>query len=717
MAAVMPGLSDWPRPLSILRDVLREELAPYPGREMLVARMVIAAVVMMLVDLTFRIPDAAYGAIYTLAMSRESTWATVMVAKNSILVLVLATAFVIVGAMFSLDDPVLRMLWLIITLFMAFFAISVIRDYTTATGLAILIALTIPLWDQHIPVELKVTGALWAAGQTIIAGLVTSLVALAFEGLGYGDNLLLFICQRLTGIESLLNCYAEGRPVEGRIAKQITRLAVLGTSTLRSNLQRSGYSPHYVEQMGAVAALAGRVVDIAAGLADLSIRLSAESRERVRLLMENIAGIRADLRDGGIPRLRKSVRETNALPELPMLYEMERTVSLIAGVFVGSQSLGAYSPPISSGDPPRRLLVHDALSNPNHIKFGLKGCLAASLCYIIYTSLNWPGISTAVTTCLLTALTTIGASRQKQVLRFSGVLAGGAIGIASQVFILPQFDSIFGFTLLFVAVTVLAAWITASGPRISYFGLQFAVAFYFINLGEFKIQTSLVPARDRVVGVLLGLFMMWLVFDQLWGASAAVEMRRTFISSLRSLAQFAREPISKNLQIAIHQSYSLRETINQGFNTVRAFADGVLFEFGPSRQQDLAWRSQIVRWQPQLRICFLTRVTLLKYRLQLPGFKLPERVHTAQREFDEHFAATLDGMADRLEGKARQRLHGLETSLAGLETAMMTCQPVEPQGVAVDSRTFLLLSRRITGLAMALDKEILATVEVPAMSQ
>jgi multidrug resistance protein MdtO len=708
MAAVTPSSSEWARPMPMLRDVLREELAPYPGRGILAARMVVAATLMMLVDLTFGLPDAAYGAIYTLAMSRESTRATVTAAKNSILVLLLGTAFAIVGAMCTLDDPMLRMLWLITTLFTAFFAISVITDYATATGLGILIALTIPLWDQYIPVELKVTGALWAAGQTIIAGLVTVLVALAFEGLGHGDDLLIFIAERLTGVENLLKCYSESRPVDENTAKQITRLAVLGTSTLRSNLRRSGYSPHYVEQMGAVAALVGRLVDIAASLANLSIRVSGESHERVRFLAENIAGIRADLLARKIPHLRKSGPEVDALCEVPMLHEMEKTVSLIAGVFVGSKSLGAYTPPATSGgDPPHTLFVRDALSNPEHVKFGLKGCLAASLCYIVYTSLNWPGISTAVTTCLLTALTTIGASHQKQFLRFTGVFAGGAIGIAAQIFILPQLDSIFGFTLLFLLVTMLAAWITTSGPRISYFGLQLAVAFYFINLGEFKIQTSLVPARDRVAGVLLGLFMMWLVFDRLWGAPAAVEMRRAFISNLRLLAQLAKEPVSKNLRIAIHQSYSLRETINLGFNAVRAFADGVLFEFGHSRQQDLALRNQVLRWQPQLRMFFVTRISLLKYRLQLPGFKLPKQVHTAQREFDEQLAATLDGMADRLEGKTRREMECLENSLARLEAAVVTCDSVASQGViTADSRTFLLLSRRIGSLAASLDKEI-----------
>src|ERR1700674_3707459 len=87
------------------------------------------------------------------------------------------------------------------------------------------------------------------------------------------------------------------------------------------------------------------------------------------------------------------------------------------------------------------------------------------------------------------------------------------------------------------------SWFITSSPRLSYFGVQVALAFYLINVQEFKIQTSLAVARDRVVGILLGLFMMWLVFDQLGGSPAAVEMKRIFISNLRLLAQLVREPL------------------------------------------------------------------------------------------------------------------------------------------------------------------------------
>src|SRR5216684_2724967 len=119
------------------------------------------------------------------------------------------------------------------------------------------------------------------------------------------------------------------------------------------------------------------------------------------------------------------------------------------------------------------------------------------------------------------------------VLRISGAIVGGFIfGMGAQILILPYLDSIGGFTLLFIAVTILGAWFATSSPRLSYFGVQLALAFYVVHLQEFGIQTSLALSRDRVVGILLGLFMMWLVFDQLWGAPAIVEIKNAFISTI-----------------------------------------------------------------------------------------------------------------------------------------------------------------------------------------
>jgi len=250
---------------------------------------------------------------------------------------------------------------------------------------------------------------------------------------------------------------------------------------------------------------------------------------------------------------------------------------------------------------------------------------------------------------------------------------------------------------------------------LSYFGLQMALAFYLINLQEFKIQTSLEVARDRVLGILLGLFMMWVVFDQLWGAPAAVEMRKSFVSSLRLLAQFAREPFSEDRGIAIKESITLRETINGNLDKVRALADGALLEFGSSREQNLVLRDRIRRWQTQMRVLFISRIALWKYRMRLPGFRLPEMVWLAQREFDDELAKMLDAMADRVEGKRTARRESrLEACFKHLERTAQTFGLKDLQKVLPEQlQTFLTLSRRLEGLVTSLDTDIRASM-IPA---
>jgi multidrug resistance protein MdtO len=621
MATLAQTLPKSSSPLVWLKGFFKEELAPYEGRAGLVARMSVAATIVMLLTMTFRIPYGAYGAIYALTISRESPQATTKAAKIIILAFLLSVLYVLIGAMFFLQDPSLRLVWVVATLFVMFYALSATTNYSAAARFGYLLSITIPLWDRQIPAESKLEGTLWAFGAISLASLITVAVELIYGELKAGDVILQPLGDRLAATEELLVCYAGGLPVDEKTKDQITRFAMVGTSAIRRTLQRSPYPPAYREQMGAVIALVGQLVDFAADVANLDLDLPDNTRDRIRSLAAYIRTIRADLLSGKAPPLIEVQGEARHLAGTPLFAEIERTVSLIPEVFAGALSLGEYAPLPSSGDPIVGLFRPDALSNSEHLKFGLRGCFAASLCYLIYSAKAWPGISTAITTCFLTALSTIGSSHQKQLLRISGAIVGGVLlGIGAEMFILPGLDSIAGFTLVFLAVTVVSAWIMTSSPRLSYFGVQIVVAFYLVNLSEFAVQTSLVPARDRVIGILLGLLMMWLVFDQFWSVSAAVQMKRTFASNLRLLAQFAREPISGDLKYASERSYSLRETINSNFDRVRDLTGGVLLEFGPSREPDLALRERIIRWQAQVRMLFLTEIALWNYRAQLTRF-------------------------------------------------------------------------------------------------
>ena len=582
MISGMAATANTPRPSPIawLRDFLRDELAPYPGRGALVARMVIAASVVMLVNMTFKIPYGAYAAMYALTTSRENPDTTLRDVKSSVLGFAIAAAYVLVGAIVFSGDPVLRIVWVLASLFLMFFLLSAAANHLAAARFGYLVAITLTLWDSETRAEKKVVGTLWAIGSLTLANIIIAAVDLIYIRLQPTDQIMSAIVERFQHIASLLRSFSVGVRDEA-VEKSITRLAMLGTSRLRRDLRRSDYSPETNQQQGAIIALLGRLVDLAANMPYFIEQASVEVRSRFNELANRVGDL-ADSISGRRPSFEQELAVDPAPPGTPaLLLEMERTTSLIAEVLSGSDRSGYHPPPMRQ-EPARGFLVPDALSNPDHVRFGVRGGLAASLCYLAYNLMGWPGISTAVTTCLLTALTTVGASRQKQMLRFAGAIVGGVIlGFGCQVFVLPAIDSIAGFLVLFLAVTISAAWVAASGPRLSYFGVQIALAFYLINLQEFRFQTSLAIARDRVAGILLGLFAMWLVFDQLWGASAAVEMERTFVSTVRLLGKLMQGPTLSDPGEAIGEIDSLRETINANFNRLRQQADGVMLEFGP----------------------------------------------------------------------------------------------------------------------------------------
>ena len=140
---------------------------------------------------------------------------------------------------------------------------------------------------------------------------------------------------------------------------------------------------------------------------------------------------------------------------------------------------------------------------------------------------------------------------------------------------------------------------------------------------------------------------------------------------------------------------------------MRSSGDAVIFEFGPSREQDLALRSNIKGWQSQLRALFLTRIIVLKYRLELPGFELLEPIRMAQKEFDDRLARILDCMADRMEGKPSEIKDDLNDAFERLEQTVRACCSEGPQELlSAELQEFLALSRSIARVTMSLDEEI-----------
>jgi multidrug resistance protein MdtO len=676
---------------------LRDELEPNPERVQQVGRMVLAATLVMLICMAYRVPYGFQGPILVLFVSRESTRATL----NSVLIIAVAltagTVFVIASAPFFTTNPILHFIWVGFALFVVFFALPTVSSYLGVLQFSIMIAFGLPLWDRAVPAKVNVEDTLWLLWVCILGVGTTLLVELAFARMAPGDNIIQPVRRRLEAVEAVLRCFAEGRTLDHNAIRGIQRVAMLGTSLAHRNAQRSGFNLPYVACVGGVISLVGTLVDTTASLTELVVRPSDDERLRARHLADSVAQLRVELlaRQTPAPIHFRDLGKDG--PDLPLLRELEETLTLIPQVFAAPLSLHQepqIGPPVSAP-----LFAHDAFVNPYYLQFAVKGTLAAMLCYVFYTSVNWPGIATSVPTCALTALTTIGASRQKQFLRFLGATVGGFVfGMGAQIFILPYVDTIFGFSVLFIIVTAIGAWFMTASPRLSYFGVQIALAFYLIHLQSFKFETSLSIARDRVVGVLVGLFAMWFIFDQLWGHSASADMKKTFIANLRLLAQLAREPDLGDRKDALRRIYALGQTINTNFNQVKSLGDGVLFEFGPSRASDLALRARITQWQSRLRAHFLVRGAMLRYRLAVPGFELPPEMEPSQKEFDRELSETLDGMAESLEGNPAPRVGHLDQALARIESEAAAYPSPHLNG-------FLALCRTEAQLALSVARE------------
>ncbi len=695
-------------------NFLKKELSPYPGRAWVVGRMTISATIVMVLVMTFRIPGGFQGAIFTLLISRENPTETFLSGLRTMVVYLIGTVYVIFTILMLVDDPLTHFLWVAGSLFLFFYLLRVIADYGLAVPMGFGVLGAISLWDNNtLNVNTRMENTLWLAGAVSLAVVVTIVVEYLFRGLHPVTDLTDGIKVRFETVESLLRAVAELRPLDREIENRLSLYSSVGTSRLRRLILRSDYSPHLKAEMGAAISLLGRLTDIAASfhiaLTKRSGAIDESDRERCLRLADQIAILNKDLMLKQLPaKIGGSSREVPS--NLPFLPGMEMTVALIPEAFAGSQSIRALVPVPLDEQGPVRYLVADAFSNPAYVEFALRGTLAAMACYITYIALDWPGISTSVVTCYITALSTIGSSRQKQVLRLAGAVIGGFVfGMGAQIFVLPYVDSIVGFTVLFALVTAIAAWIQTASARLSYLGVQLALAYYLIHLQEFTIQTSLGIARDRVVGVLLGLVSMGLFFDLLWVRKAVDEMQIAFASNLEMFAELAEQLLEEDQIKAIKRIRQLRDQLNAGFDAVRAQSDAVLLEFGPSRRRKLEIREDIRRWQPSIRTLLQVQVTSAQYLLQQPLKQLPAPIAEAGVALEKDIAQVMRSLSNEVSGKPAQPVPDVRASAARLRQEMESYYgergvPIPPQASDVSG-----LARSLASILAPLYDDIHAT--------
>jgi multidrug resistance protein MdtO len=619
------------------REFIRWEVAPYPGRVNTVTRMTIAATLVMIIVVTFRIPNAFLAALYSILLARENLAATWRAGRLIVLGFVGASLYTLLGIMLFRGYPITHFFWVIGSLFLIFFVLRTTTNYAAALAFAIPIGIALPIWDNSLPSELQVEGTLWPVLVVAVGAGVAVATEAVYRIFDRSDPLIRSVDDLLLAVQQVVESVAGSHAPVKSIRNRILQYDMIGTGRIRTALQRQGVDPTHRAQRSALISLAGRLIGLAAKLERTPSQPGGDDAIRLRALSERLQAIRTELRKSGVISASPPVLEGQPSSSFPMLQEMERTVALFPEVFQRDAVVDA-SQNAPGRDGWRGLFLPDAFQNPEYIRSALAGCLAASICYVLYNALDWPGIgTTSVLTCIVTSLSTIGTSLQAQLLRLAGFVVGGLVlGISSQILILPAIDSIFGFALFFAAATSIAAWFATSSPRLSFFGVQMALSFYFVNLQGAQIQTDLTIARDKVVGVLLGILAMGFIFDRFGTKSDAKQLQKLLVRNVRMLAQLGVCPVVRDKPVAVSQIIRLRHQLNDNFASLESQTDAARFEFEfrHRREEDVAEWERIQRAQPALRSIFLLELSLLSHRGR-PGIDSELTQH--QNQALDHF--------------------------------------------------------------------------------
>ena len=485
---------------------LAQELAPTEGRGLAVARIAAACTITVAIAMVFRIPLAAYMAYMVFLTSKDDSAATVTMAVAGSLAITLAVIFSLGLAQISLGDPAIRLPAMALTTFLAMFSVR-----TFALGpisfLAGFIVVTMQSVVDEVPnPEVFTRTTLWLWVVVVVPALTMTLINLFFGPLAAA------VAERgvrkvLTDLEASLTRHE----IAGRLAQWRAILVPL--------IEKSRNPP-------AIHRLLDTLVILEAYPDPMP------PRERTRL---------SNLVRGCLSALERRTLVAEASPET------ESTPEALAATYAFAELQRELSRTPTrqlahTGHKPRQLFVPDALSNPAHWQFALKTTLAIMIVYGVYTMLDWPGLLTSIVTVFFVALGSVGETVHKLVLRLSGALIGGLLAGLSIVFVLPHFTDIGQLCALTTIVALFAGWVTTSSERLSYAGMQIALAFFMGLLQTYSPATDLTVLRDRVVGILLGNVVMTLVFSSLWPESTITRLRGALADALRGIAALLRSP-------------------------------------------------------------------------------------------------------------------------------------------------------------------------------
>ena len=494
------------------------------------------------------------------------------------------------------NHPVARVIGLAVLTFLASFFCRTSKLPAAAMSFGCLAYLVISLWELHLRDEKILHLSLWSMGAVSAVAIVSSSVEYLLNRVDPVTSLRRELQVRCSALEHLFRLCAD-RADAGLIEKQqavVRRYAVTGEGRLHVLLERASQSGSSSdEQLSRLRASTLTVDRLLLLSAAFAAHGDIEATDPARLAA--IAG-RIAAAGEGRPEEINSGGGNSAVSGDDELDRIEQTL-----LHFGSLRDPGPAVPRRASAPGgswlaslKRLLIPDAFTNPDHLVYAAKLSLCATICYVIYNGLKWPGISTAYFTVYFTGLSTTGTTNRKLFFRVIGSTFGGLVlGIGSLVFVFPNIEGVTGFLLVIAAIAFLGAW-AAGSPYFGYIGLQIAFSYYLLAFERLRAPDQMTPARDRLLGIALGFLVMFLVFHQVRPERTVDTMRRLLARLLRAEAEMLRLLGAEPGGTSTEQVAAIRRQIAPLLANLQNFAHAVAFELPPDRAADLRLSDEIL---------------------------------------------------------------------------------------------------------------------------
>lgn len=545
--------------------LIADMLAPFEGRFARAAEIAFAVMMVTIVSMACRIPEPAISVYLIFFVAKENSGLNIVMSLALIVVVTLVVALAIGLAILTINSPEARVVVLAFVAFASFFLGASSKLAPLASTIGLVIAYVLDLLGSAPLGEIALRGLLYAWLFAVMPMLV-----FIFQNVFFGRHPEI-LARRAVAARLRLAALALQEPDEAALAalradletgdaerekrlKMVKLWRRLPPATVERLAELSGLS--YGLAMTVVAAMTVKPPLAAPGA--LSARLKTLARRIERL-----------------PRVIKpcDIEETGAAPPQNLLDQIEALTSRMETILAGGP-VGRREQAEPEGEKKKSgFFVADAFSNPVYARFALKGAAAAMICYLTYTLLDWPGIHTAMLTCFIVSLTTVGETVQKLFLRISGCLAGAVIGTLSMVYILPGTTSITSLVVLVGLVTFPAAWIGVGKPTVSYIGFQLALAFFMCVLQGAEPKFDLSVAQDRTIGIVLGDLVVYVIFTRVFPVSILGQLRL----DLDRLLEQCREALKTKTAFA--PASGATEEVGHAFATLEAVS-GALAAYG-----------------------------------------------------------------------------------------------------------------------------------------